>query len=204
MERLGMTDCPFGVERTGGSVHSGRCAVFLVRLVVLALLLFAALDPQTVQAADAPGGEIRQGATELEEGLWVGLFWPLSGVESSPFGMRTHPVDQVVRAHGGIDIAAPRGSSVVSALAGRVARVGNGKEIGLYVVLVHANGLETLYGHLSKRRVEPGDFVRPRQEIGLVGDTGNATGPHLHFALKRDGVFVDPKKWLIPRAFARP
>jgi murein DD-endopeptidase MepM/ murein hydrolase activator NlpD len=182
---------------------------FFVLCLFLQVIVFpvTASRPQTAEAAEVLPGEethegIRQGAREIEEGLWLGLFWPLSGVESSPFGMRNHPVDQAVRAHGGIDIAAPHGSSVASVLAGRVARVGEGKEIGLYIVLVHGNGLETLYGHLSPCKVKQGDFVGPRQVIGFVGHTGNATGPHLHFALKRDGSFVDPKKWLIPKAFA--
>ncbi len=132
---------------------------------------------------------------------------------TSAFGWRIHPISGGQRFHAGTDIGAPMGTPVVAAQAGRIAISNVLQGYGLTVVMDHfdvedgvnpeeldsrnvqAQG-QTLYAHLSQLLVEPGEWVEQGEVIGLVGSTGNSTGPHLHFELKQftaDGwVLVDP------------
>jgi murein DD-endopeptidase MepM/ murein hydrolase activator NlpD len=94
--------------------------------------------------------------------------------------------------HRGIDLAAPTGTAVFAALDGQVVMAGKHKQYGNYVVVDHGNGVATLYAHHKLNLVHEGDIVRRGQKIAEVGRTGNATGPHLHFELKVDGVQRNP------------
>jgi murein DD-endopeptidase MepM/ murein hydrolase activator NlpD len=109
---------------------------------------------------------------------------------------RFHPILHSERAHLGVDYAAPQGTPVWASASGRVTTVGPERGSGNTVVLAHAGGLETRYYHLSRfaKGLRVGDTVRQKQVIGYVGMTGLATGPHLHFSVKKDGAFVDPQK----------
>jgi len=94
--------------------------------------------------------------------------------------------------HKGIDLTAPTGTAVFAALDGQVVMSGKHKQYGNYVVVEHGNGVVTLYAHHKLNLVHEGDIVRRGQKIAEVGRTGNATGPHLHFELKIDGVQRNP------------
>jgi murein DD-endopeptidase MepM/ murein hydrolase activator NlpD len=121
----------------------------------------------------------------------VDLVWPLMGRKTSGFGPRGK------RHHDGLDIAAPKGTPVVAAAAGRVAYSGNGmRGYGRVVVIKHQNDLSTVYAHNSKLLVRMGDSVGQGQTIARVGQTGWATGPHLHFEVRRRGVPENPIKFL--------
>jgi len=113
---------------------------------------------------------------------------------SSRFGMRHHPVLRFTRLHAGIDFAAPPGTPILAAGAGRVVEAGPNGGYGRWVKISHANGLATGYAHLS--RIAPGvrrsARVRQGQVIGFVGSSGLSTGPHLHFELHRNGRPVNP------------
>jgi murein DD-endopeptidase MepM/ murein hydrolase activator NlpD len=113
------------------------------------------------------------------------IVFPLSipAVISSTFGWRVHPIHQTERFHSGTDLAAPEGTPVVAALSGTVEIAGWLGGYGFTVVIAHANDLETRYAHLSEILVSPGQTVKQGTPIGLVGSTGLATGPHLHFEL---------------------
>jgi murein DD-endopeptidase MepM/ murein hydrolase activator NlpD len=117
---------------------------------------------------------------------------------SSGFGVRFHPVLKRKLAHDGIDYAAQSGTPVRAAAAGTVRTVGPRGPNGNLVTIAHANGYETFYCHLSRFApgIKPGSRVKQRQLIAYVGSTGRSTGPHLHFALKRGGRFVDPNTQL--------
>jgi murein DD-endopeptidase MepM/ murein hydrolase activator NlpD len=95
-------------------------------------------------------------------------------------------------AHPGVDVAVPSGTDVRAAGAGSVVEVGNNAEYGIYLRLAHADGYETLYGHLSRALVEQGATVATGAVIALSGNTGRSTGPHLHFEVRRRGANVDP------------
>jgi murein DD-endopeptidase MepM/ murein hydrolase activator NlpD len=129
--------------------------------------------------------------------LWAGrppaLRWPIDDAGlSSAFGVRIHPIDHVRRMHWGVDLAAPPGRVVSAAAAGWVVHAGFTPGYGLTVEVRHAGELTSRYGHLSRLLCAPGDRLDAGQALGLVGATGRATGPHLHFEVWRGGRAEDP------------
>jgi murein DD-endopeptidase MepM/ murein hydrolase activator NlpD len=116
----------------------------------------------------------------------------LQGRVTSEFGWRSDPITGAARFHRGIDIAAAYGREVPAAADGTVAFAGTQGGYGNLVVVRHANGAETRYAHLSQLDVREGDEVRAGDVVGRVGQTGRATGPHLHFELREAGQPVDP------------
>jgi murein DD-endopeptidase MepM/ murein hydrolase activator NlpD len=118
---------------------------------------------------------------------------------SSPYNLRRrHPVLKRIMPHNGIDYAAAPGTSVSAAADGEVTFAGERGANGNLIAIRHAGGFETFYAHLLRinRGIKPGAKVKQRQPIGAVGTTGRSTGPHLHFALKRGGRFIDPASQL--------
>jgi murein DD-endopeptidase MepM/ murein hydrolase activator NlpD len=128
----------------------------------------------------------------------------LGAVITQPFGCTSldlEPFDALCpwhHIHTGIDLAAAAGTDVHSATYGVAATGFEPSGCGLFVVVVEDAHVRLVYCHLSASRVRPGDSVTPGQVIGLVGDTGLATGPHVHFQVDVDGVPVDPASWLGP------
>jgi murein DD-endopeptidase MepM/ murein hydrolase activator NlpD len=119
------------------------------------------------------------------------LAWPVQGRLGSKFGWRNG------RRHEGIDIPAKRGAPIYAAEAGRVIHSGGGMgDYGTVVVLKHAGRYKTVYAHNRRNRVKKGEFVEKGDLIGEVGSTGNATGPHVHFELRRDSTALDPLLYL--------
>jgi murein DD-endopeptidase MepM/ murein hydrolase activator NlpD len=111
---------------------------------------------------------------------------------SSPFGYRFHPKLKVRKLHAGLDIAAPSGIPVFATADGLVIKSGYDRGYGNFIVVRHAFGFETLYGHLSARWVEKGQMLSRGKIIGLVGSTGLSTGPHLHYEVHKNGAKIDP------------
>ena len=131
------------------------------------------------------------GVEEKPSSARIALIWPIRGRNTSNFGPRGRSV------HEGIDLAAPRGTPVLASAAGRVAYSGNGmRGYGKVVVIKHTNDLSTVYAHNSSLLVRMGDSVAQGQTIAKVGATGRATGPHLHFEIRRRGVPEDPRQFL--------
>ncbi len=120
---------------------------------------------------------------------------------SSGFNLRRkHPIHKSIRAHRGVDYAAPRGTPVFSAGDGRVVAAGYSKANGNYVFIQHGQRFTTKYLHLNKRKVKKGQSVKQRQVIGTVGSTGYATGPHLHYEFLVNGVHRNPRTVALPQA----
>jgi murein DD-endopeptidase MepM/ murein hydrolase activator NlpD len=119
---------------------------------------------------------------------------PLARIASRFNPHRMHPVLHVVMPHNGVDFAAPLGAPVYAAAAGVVASVGSDGPCGRKVEISHPAGITSVYCHLSRYAtgLRLGERVEQRQLIGYVGQTGRVTGPHLHFGIRRNGVFVDP------------
>jgi murein DD-endopeptidase MepM/ murein hydrolase activator NlpD len=111
---------------------------------------------------------------------------------TSVMGMRFHPILHTWQQHTGVDYAAPTGTAVRSVGDGVVESAGQAGGYGNMVVVRHGNGNTTLYAHLSKIYVRAGQSVAQGQDIGAVGATGSATGPHLHFEFRVNGVHKDP------------
>ena len=95
-------------------------------------------------------------------------------------------------AHPGLDIAVPVGTLVRATAAGLVAEAGEDPEYGTFVLLQHADEYQSMYGHLSRLVVRPGQRVSAGEVIGLSGNTGNSSAPHLHFEIRKKGLVVDP------------
>lgn len=114
---------------------------------------------------------------------------------SSDYGYRFHPVHKKQMFHAGIDIAAPRGSSIFAALPGKVKKIAYSKSYGTYIVLQHQSGLETFYGHLRSidRRISVDREVSQGTRIGFVGQSGTATGPHVHFEVRLNRKHINPR-----------
>lgn len=119
---------------------------------------------------------------------------------------RYHPVLSRFRAHLGTDYAAPTGTPIKATGDGRVVFAGTKGGYGKAVVIRHGSSYETLYGHLSRFRpgVTQGSRVQQGQVIGYVGKTGLATGPHLHYEFRVNGVHRDPRRVTLPRASSLP
>ena len=134
------------------------------------------------------------------------FIWPEPAATiSQPFGPTPYafepPYNGSPHFHTGIDLVEPVNSPILAADDGVVVRVDNDKYgYGNYVVIEHANGYNTLYGHLNKAAVTVGQVVTQGTVIGIEGSTGNSTGPHLHFELRISGKPVDPSPYLPPGA----
>lgn len=117
------------------------------------------------------------------------FFRPVAGIITSKFGWRP----QFQRVHHGVDLHLNIGDTVRAALSGTVERISYDSDgYGHYVVMSHPDGMETVYGHLQYALVGQGQSVNAGQPIAIGGNTGNSTGPHLHFEARLNGVAVDP------------
>jgi murein DD-endopeptidase MepM/ murein hydrolase activator NlpD len=132
------------------------------------------------------------------------LFWlvvppfvvPLRGTFTSGFSLRRRPETMSLldwELHTGLDIAAPVGTPVRAAKSGIVETAGSSDTLGNYVVIRHVLGFSTLYGHLSETSLRQGGWVLKGGTVGRVGQTGRATGPHLHFETRWHGRAVPPR-----------
>ena len=121
---------------------------------------------------------------------------PVKGYRvNSAFGLRKLTIEAKARAHKGVDIAAPKGTSVYTTAEGRVVRAGfQAGGYGNFIEVKHPNGLSSVYGHLSRIDVHTDQEMASGERIGLVGSTGYSTGPHLHFEVRRNGGQVNPTK----------
>jgi murein DD-endopeptidase MepM/ murein hydrolase activator NlpD len=123
-----------------------------------------------------------------------GMVTPTSGVMTSTFGPRRHPILKTVRIHKGVDWAAPIGTPIRAAFDGEIVFQGDGGDYGNLVRIAHSDGRETRYAHMSRFAIPAGagTTVKAGDLIGYIGTSGLSTGPHLHFELYQGGTAVDP------------
>ena len=117
---------------------------------------------------------------------------PVCGTLTSNFGYREHPVEGEERFHYGVDLAADTGAAISCFADGTVTAVGESSSYGRYCIVTHEGGYSTLYAHCSRVTASSGTAVKEGQKIAEVGESGMATGPHLHFELHRDGTYLNP------------
>lgn len=136
-----------------------------------------------------------------EAGVQLSIARPVAGGRvSSPYGQRLDPFSGLPAHHAGLDFAGVSHSAILAAAAGVVSWSGSGAGFGNFIEIDHGNGWVTRYGHNATNLVAPGDYVRPGQTIALMGDTGRATGTHLHFEVRYRGRALNPAGFLTPSA----
>ena len=138
-------------------------------------------------------------AAEQKSSRWAATpsIWPVKGWVTSGFGPRVSPFTEKPAWHDGLDIGAAANAPVQAPAQGRVTSVGFDPKLGNVVKLDHGFGIETLYGHLAKALVKEGQRVKRGDVVGLVGSSGLATGPHLHYMVKVNGQTFDPTKYIL-------
>ncbi|HUJ41383.1 MAG TPA: M23 family metallopeptidase [Candidatus Acidoferrales bacterium] len=149
----------------------------------------------TAVALSAEGMTIGPGRN-WEDMQFTPSLWPVVGPLTGTFGERLDPFSGEGAFHAGVDISAPYGTEVRVAADGIVEDVGTHTGLGRAITVDHGFGIETIYGHLSRYGTEPGKRVKRGEVIGFVGDSGRATGPHLHFEVHVYGTPVNPLKFL--------
>ena len=122
---------------------------------------------------------------------------PLIGLITSVFGRRMHPIYNEIRFHTGIDFSASEGTRVHSTGDGVVAFSGYDRGYGQKITIDHGYGFKTIYAHLSKSLVRQGERVSRGEIIALSGNTGDSTGPHLHYEVKKNNVTVNPTAYFL-------
>lgn len=151
--------------------------------------------------------QVIQGAkTDLPEGYsdqWLFLgemktVTPVMGTVTSPFGYRDHPTIGRYAVHAGVDIAADKGTAVAAFADGVVEDTGQNQDFGRYLQISHDNGVNTFYSHCDRVLVQKGESVAAGQTVAQVGNTGQSTGPHLHFELSLEGVRLNPMHYIDP------
>ena len=138
-------------------------------------------------------------AAEQKSSRWAATpsIWPVKGWVTSGFGPRVSPFTEKPAWHDGLDIGAAANAPVQAPAQGRVTAVGFDPKLGTVVKVDHGFGIETLYGHLAKALVKEGQRVKRGEVVGLVGSSGLATGPHLHYMVKVHGQALDPVKYIL-------
>lgn len=142
---------------------------------------------------DYQGQELPEGYTmdQLSLGALV-TATPVMGTLRSEYGYRDHPIDGNYKFHNGVDLGAQQGEAIGAFAAGTVEYIGENDVYGLYLQIDHGNGVKSFYAHCSRLCVRQGQYVGVGDKVAEVGETGSATGPHLHFELKCNGQHINP------------
>jgi murein DD-endopeptidase MepM/ murein hydrolase activator NlpD len=149
-----------------------------------------------VPTALAPPVKAADGKYLPPQGPQDGFALPCDGPVTSDYGPRTAPRPGATSFHRGVDFGCSAGSPARASAPGRVTDVSYDDGSGNFVVLDHGAGLTSSYSHLSSQSVQVGQMVRQGEEVGKVGSTGVSTGPHLHYAMKHNGEWIDPATML--------
>jgi len=144
-----------------------------------------------------PGARMKR--EELKMALGEQFIYPLKGAKlSSPFGWRNDPFTGVRSYHAAVDLSAPMGTPVKASMDGKVSAIGYNATYGNYIIISHPGGYQTMYAHLNGFNTQKGAELIQGAQIGVVGSTGYSTGPHLHFAVFKNGRAVNPLDFLNP------
>ncbi len=149
-------------------------------------MVFAKEEKNTASA-----GEKAPSVPEEEKAVFLPLI-PYRGDITSEFGERVHPLSDEITFHNGIDIAANEGDEIKACFDGEVIISEYNEYSGNYIIISHMDGYTSSYAHMSKLLLGAGTKVKKGEVIGLAGSTGSATGPHLHFEIRKDGTPLDP------------
>lgn len=148
---------------------------------------------ETTKAPEPPGGSENTGTPSFSGFIWP---CPSSKRVTSEFGARSAPIAGASSYHKGMDIGAPSGTDIIAAASGEVVISTYSYSSGNYIMISHGNGLMTVYMHCSQLLVSVGAKVNQGDVIAKVGSTGYSTGPHLHFGVRVDGEYVNPRNYV--------
>jgi murein DD-endopeptidase MepM/ murein hydrolase activator NlpD len=123
--------------------------------------------------------------------------WPTNGWVTSAFGFRTHPFTGLTQMHEGLDISNRLGNIVIAPADGIISDIGSDLSLGKLLVISHGFGIITRYAHLNKVLVRIGQKVKRGEKIAEIGMSGKATGPHLHYEVRLDGIPVNPMRYIL-------
>jgi len=154
------------------------------------------IDEQDVIVKDETVIEYPNEEKKLDESIMPAFKNPTEGEITSVFGVRIHPVTNVSTTHTGIDIAGNFNQCVISAAEGRVLKCREDEINGKYIIIEHNGGYQSAYAHLNEICVTEGEWVDDNTKIGLMGESGMATGVHLHFEIKKDNERLDPEEFV--------
>ncbi|MGB4585758.1 MAG: M23 family metallopeptidase [Rectinemataceae bacterium] len=158
------------------------------RLIEVNSLLSAELDggkPIFLPDAKLPTAVLREISGDL-------FYWPVRGVVTSWFSWRRDPFTGRKTFHNGLDIGVPMGTRIGAGMEGSVEETGYSPIMGKYVMLRHPGGWKSLYAHMSSISVQQGQYLARGGKIGLSGNTGYSTGPHVHFSVYKNGKAMNP------------
>lgn len=185
-------------------VKGGGCLTFILLITVIAGILIFSLQ-KTKQGffnvlnhtADV-GAFVDDVKVSYEKNITSPNFSsPLDGNITSPFGERINPNDNTTKEkHTGIDIDTNLSFNVVASADGKVEKIGFDERFGNYIIIRHNETYSTCYAHLETIKAEENDDIKKGNLIGIAGDSGNATGKHLHFEIRKDDERVDPQKYI--------
>lgn len=165
----------------------------------LAAMLFAALstDPLPSTPVQEPTPAVVVEAPRPRPFAGIPVILPIRGQINSGYGLRYDPFTKHTSLHSGLDLQGRKGQPVFATADGTVTTVRRMGDYGNLVIVEHEDGVETYYGHLSAFAVHEGDQVKRGTKLGEVGSTGRATGPHLHYEIRRDGVIQNPTQFVL-------
>lgn len=151
------------------------------------------INEKIIKSAITEKIQVGNNTTDAYNSSNLVLLLPVEGYVSSAFGGRADPFTGSAAQHNGLDIAAKTGTPIIAAAQGKVIQASDKKNgYGKCVIIEHSSGFRTLYAHCSELLVNVGDYVKAGELIARAGSTGRSTGPHLHFSVIIDGVYVDP------------
>jgi murein DD-endopeptidase MepM/ murein hydrolase activator NlpD len=174
----------------GAALSFFRALVRMIPLIIAVVILggmFTAVDEH-----GSPESRPPDDLSSAQFSCPLHAYWR----DTSDYGWRTSPINGRETFHNGIDMAVDEGTPVYASCSGTVQETGYSDVYGNYIIISHGNGVAMLYGHLSKTYVSSGDATKNGTCIGLTGSTGMSTGPHLHFAVFKDGKPVEPEQFI--------
>ncbi len=181
------------IYRVSGDIQSQEAAIKEYEASIAA-------ENETIAALEAAVAEEKKKlAAEQARKYDGGMFaWPAPSYTriSDEYGNRLHPVLNVTKFHNGLDMAAPGGSPILAAYDGTVVAAAYSGSMGNYIMIDHGDSLYTIYMHASALYVSKGAEVSKGQKIAAVGSTGRSTGNHLHFGVRLNGSYVNPRNYL--------
>lgn len=179
------------------------CFPFILVAVVVAMLVFMGKNSVKKDFNYLMRGEadIKGFFYEVKDAYEKNMTYPdfilpLSGNITSPFGKRIHPIRNTEELHTGIDIDVNNGTDVKASEDGEIIKQSFDERFGNYIIIKHKGSFFTCYAHLESFIKKEGDFVQKEESIGVAGQTGEVTGPHLHFEIRKGEERLDPQKYL--------